>query len=64
MFQLNKCVGLIPITLCEKYHLNYVKISDPNAKFIVGLSWLKDRYLSSYAEDFKDFIMTYYHKTS
>src|SRR3954451_8810376 len=50
MFQLNKCVGLIPITLCEKYQLNYVKISDPNARFIVGLSWLKDKYLSSYAK--------------
>jgi LysR family transcriptional activator of glutamate synthase operon len=61
MFQLNKCVGLIPITLCEKYQLNYVKISDPNARFIVGLSWLKDKYISSYAKDFRDFIITYYH---
>lgn len=64
MFQLNKCVGFIPITLCKKHHLHYVKITDPNARFIVGLSWLKDRYLSSYAEDFKDFILAYYHKTS
>lgn len=62
MFQLHKCVGLIPITLCEKYHLNYVKISDSNSRFVVGLSWLKDKYLSSYAKDFKDFILAYYHK--
>jgi LysR family transcriptional activator of glutamate synthase operon len=62
MFQLHKCVGLIPITICEKYQLNYVKISDPNSKFIVGLSWLKEKYLSSYAKDFKDFIIAYYHK--
>jgi LysR family transcriptional activator of glutamate synthase operon len=62
MFQLNKCVGLIPITLCKKYQLNYVKLSDPNARFVVGLSWLKEKVLSSYAKDFKDFIITYYYK--
>lgn len=61
MFQLNKCVGLIPITLCEKHQLNYVKISDQNSRFTVGLSWLKNKYLSSYAKEFKDFIITYYH---
>ncbi|MFJ8236189.1 LysR family transcriptional regulator [Ureibacillus sp. NPDC094379] len=60
MFQLNKGVGLIPITLCEKYQLNYVKLSDPNARFVVGISWLKERYLSSYAKDFRDFIKTFY----
>ncbi|MGG3451797.1 LysR family transcriptional regulator substrate-binding protein [Domibacillus aminovorans] len=60
MFQLQMCVGLIPITLCEKYHLNYVKISDPESKFIVGLSWLKDRYISTFADEFRKFIMTYY----
>lgn len=63
MFQLHKCVGLIPITLCEKYHLNYVKISDPQSKFIVGLSWLKDRYLSTFADEFRKFIMTYYNNS-
>src|SRR3954470_12375730 len=62
MFQLQMCVGLIPITICEKFHLNYVKISDPDSKFVVGLSWLKDKYLSSFANDFKDFIITYYDK--
>lgn len=62
MFQLQMCVGLIPITICEKSHLNYVKISDPDSKFIVGLSWLKEKQLSSFANDFKDFIITYYDK--
>lgn len=62
IFSLNKCVGLIPITLCEKYNLNYVKISDPNAKFVIGLSWLKAKHLSNNAKQFKDFIMAYYNK--
>jgi LysR family transcriptional regulator, transcription activator of glutamate synthase operon len=62
IFQINKCVGLIPITLCEKYHLNYVKISDPNARFVIGLSWLKDKHLSKNAKQFKDFIMFYFNK--
>lgn len=61
MFQLQMCVGLIPITLCKQYHLNYVRISDADAQFTVGLSWFKDRYLSSFSEAFKDFIIAYYH---
>ncbi|WML50022.1 LysR family transcriptional regulator [Neobacillus sp. PS3-34] len=60
MFQLGKGVGLIPITICKKHNLNYIRISDPESKFIVGLSWLKDRYLSPITEDFKNFIISYY----
>ncbi|RLL43785.1 LysR family transcriptional regulator [Oceanobacillus piezotolerans] len=60
MFQLHKCVGLIPITLCEKYGLSYVKISDPKAKFTVGLSWAKEKFLSQNVEEFKEFVRTYY----
>ncbi|WP_428912263.1 LysR family transcriptional regulator [Niallia sp. Krafla_26] len=60
MLQLNICVALIPIALCEKHQLNYVKISDPESKFIVGLSWLKDRHLSPFADEFRKFIITYY----
>ncbi|RHW39360.1 LysR family transcriptional regulator [Lysinibacillus yapensis] len=62
IFQINKCLGLIPITLCKKYNLNYVKISDPNARFVIGLSWLKDKHLSKNAKQFKDFILSYYNK--
>ena len=62
MFQLHKCVGLIPITLCEKFNLHFIRISDLEAKFVVGLSWLKGKTLSAFAQDFKDFIISYYQK--
>ncbi|WP_144511962.1 LysR family transcriptional regulator [Bacillus sp. FJAT-22090] len=60
IIKLDQGVALLPISVCNKYGLNYVQIKDIDPIYTVGLSWVKDRLLSPTVKDFRDFIISYF----
>ncbi|MCI1592824.1 LysR family transcriptional regulator [Heyndrickxia oleronia] len=58
--KLDQGVAILPISVCKKLDLNYVKIADTDPTFTVGLSWIKDSKLSPAVSDFRDFIISYF----
>jgi hypothetical protein len=43
-----------------KSHLKMLKISSPNPKIQIGLSWQKQKYFSNAAKQFQDFFIENY----
>jgi len=60
IIKLDQGVALLPISICRALGLNHIEIADDSATYPVGLSWSKHRTLSSSAENFRDFILSYY----
>ncbi|MDN4603024.1 LysR family transcriptional regulator [Paenibacillus sp. F6_3S_P_1C] len=60
IIKVNQGIALLPISVCRKLDLIYVRIADINPTYPVGLSWVKDRHLSSSARSFRDFIIAYF----
>lgn len=60
IIKLGQGVALLPISVCRILGLNFIKVADNSATFPVGISWLKDKLLSSTARNFRDFIISYY----
>lgn len=64
IIKLGQGVALLPISVCRKYHLHYVKIANIRPTYTVGLSWIKDGLLPPSAKEFRDFIITYFKENS
>ncbi|MDM5318666.1 LysR family transcriptional regulator [Bacillus altitudinis] len=62
IIKLDQGVALLPISVCRAFGLNYIKVSDQSATYPVGLSWLRHKKLSSSANRFRNFIISYYKK--
>ncbi|MGE7877145.1 LysR family transcriptional regulator [Peribacillus muralis] len=60
IIRLDQGVALLPISVCRRYHLKYVKIADIDPTYTVGLSWVKDCTLSPSVKGFRDFIISYF----
>ncbi|MEK4031438.1 LysR family transcriptional regulator [Pseudobacillus sp. FSL P4-0506] len=60
IIKLDQGVAFLPISVCRKHHLHYVKIADIAPTYTVGLSWVKDGLLSPSVRDFRDFIISYF----
>lgn len=60
IIKLDQGVSLLPISVCRKLDLNYVKIADIDPTYTVGLSWVKDCLLSPSVSEFRDFIISYF----
>ncbi|WP_143317947.1 LysR family transcriptional regulator [Clostridium sp. HBUAS56017] len=63
MLHLGRGVALIPKSICEMYSnspLVVIPIEKPVCNFTIGLSWLKNKYLTKAAESFRDFVIEYY----
>lgn len=41
IIQLEQGVALLPISVCRKFNLHFVKIANMNPTYTVGLSWVK-----------------------
>jgi LysR family transcriptional activator of glutamate synthase operon len=56
-------ITIIPKTLLNLYPnfpAKTLKIEGSNEKWVVGFSWLKDRYMNESAKKFRDFVLNYY----
>jgi LysR family transcriptional activator of glutamate synthase operon len=56
-------ITIIPKTLLSLYPnfpAKTLKIEGSNEKWVVGFSWLKDRYMNESAKKFRDFVLNYY----
>lgn len=60
IIKLDQGVALLPISVCRKMDLNYVKIAGIDSTYTVGLSWVKGKLLSSSVRTFRDFIIAYF----
>ncbi|MEK5520471.1 LysR family transcriptional regulator [Heyndrickxia sp. FSL W8-0423] len=60
IIKLDQGVALLPISVCRKLDLHYVKIADIYPTYTVGLSWVKDGLLSPTVKEFRDFIIAYF----
>jgi len=60
IIKLDQGVALLPISVCRTLGLNYVKVTDDSTTYPVGLSWVRHKTLSSSANHFRDFIISYY----
>lgn len=60
IIKLDQGVALLPISVCKKFNLHYIKIADMDSAFTVGLSWSNDKILSSTVRNFRDFIISYF----
>ncbi|MGG4507212.1 LysR family transcriptional regulator [Heyndrickxia sporothermodurans] len=60
IIKLDQGVALLPISVCRKLDLHYVKIADIDPTYTVGLSWVKDGLLSPTVKEFRDFIIAYF----
>jgi LysR family transcriptional regulator, transcription activator of glutamate synthase operon len=64
ILQLGYGIALVPISIFYKINhsssLTFIRISEPRCQLVVGLSWLKDKYLPKATNGFKDFILSYY----
>ncbi|WP_458126926.1 LysR family transcriptional regulator substrate-binding protein [Paenibacillus sp. Z3-2] len=60
IIRLNQGVALLPISVCRKLGLRYVKIADDSAIYPISLSWVKQKWLSPAVGEFRDFITSYY----
>lgn len=58
-------VSLIPhIKGLENYNVKKLSVSYPECRRSVGVSWVKNRYLSPSATEFKKYLLEYFHKES
>lgn len=64
IIKLDQGVALLPISVCRKLDLNYIKIADIHSTYAVGLSWVKDRLLSPSVKNFREFIIAYFKDNS
>lgn len=63
MMQLGRGITLLPKYICYAYESTahkMVKINEPICKMEVGFSWLKGRYFSETALNFKNFVIDYF----
>ncbi|MBT2285686.1 LysR family transcriptional regulator [Paenibacillus polymyxa] len=60
IIRLNQGVALLPISVCRKLGLRYVKIADDSAIYPISLSWVKQKWLSPAVREFRDFITSHY----
>lgn len=60
IIKLDQGVALIPISVCRTLGLNYIQITEDSTTYPVSLSWVKHKTLSSSAQHFRDFIISYY----
>ncbi|MDR4997422.1 LysR family transcriptional regulator [Brevibacillus parabrevis] len=58
--KLDQGVALLPVSVCRKLNLTYVKIADMDSTYTIGLSWLKDRHLPPAVIELRDFIISYF----
>lgn len=60
IIKLDQGVALLPISVCRTMGLNYIRVTDDSATYPVGLSWKRNKMLSSSVRNFRDFIISYY----
>nr|WP_286141685.1 LysR family transcriptional regulator substrate-binding protein [Bacillus sp. AFS001701] len=60
VIKLDQGVVLLPISVCRTLGLNYIKVTDNSSTYLVGLSWIRHKLLSSSVRNFRDFIISYY----
>ncbi|GIO24862.1 LysR family transcriptional regulator [Oceanobacillus sp. J11TS1] len=57
---LDRGFALLPISVCRKLGLSFVKIADNQAVFTVGISWVKGRLLTPAVKDFRNHVINYF----
>ncbi|MBY0219928.1 LysR family transcriptional regulator [Paenibacillus illinoisensis] len=60
IIKLDQGVALLPVSVCRKLGLHYIKIADDSAIYPISLSWTKQKSLSPSVQHFRDFISRYY----
>ncbi|OWA37225.1 LysR family transcriptional regulator [Saccharibacillus sp. O16] len=60
IIKLDQGVALLPVSICRALGLHYMKVADDDATYPVGLSWMRHKRLSTSAQNFRDFIISYY----
>ncbi|MGG4129188.1 LysR family transcriptional regulator [Paenibacillus illinoisensis] len=60
IIKLDQGVALLPVSVCRKLGLHYIKIADDSAIYPISLSWTKQKSLSPSVQHFRDFISMYY----
>jgi LysR family transcriptional activator of glutamate synthase operon len=60
IIQMEQGVVLLPISVCRKYNLNYVKIANMPPTYTVGLSGIKDFMSSATIRQLRDFIISHF----
>ncbi|WP_445477445.1 LysR family transcriptional regulator [Lysinibacillus irui] len=64
IIQLEQGVALLPISVCRKFNLHYVKIANMHPTYTVGLSWVKNSISSAAVQQLRDFIITYFNENN
>lgn len=65
MLELERGIALLPLYMIKRPHvgirnLSMLKIEDPDTRISIGLSWIKNKYLSTAARCFRDYLIENY----